>query len=54
MYFALARAYNRAKRPKDAERARAEFMRLDKIRRASREGGEASPEKIGSQQRPRD
>ncbi|HZF41127.1 MAG TPA: tetratricopeptide repeat protein, partial [Blastocatellia bacterium] len=39
MYFALARAYTRAKRPKDAERARAEFTRLGKIRRASREGG---------------
>jgi len=42
MYFALARAYNRAKRPKDAERARAEFTRLDKIRQAQREGGAAS------------
>jgi tetratricopeptide (TPR) repeat protein len=41
MYFALARAYNRAKRPKDAERARAEFTRLEKIRRANREGSEA-------------
>ena len=39
MYFALARAYNRANRPKDAERARAEFMRLGKMRR---EGGAAS------------
>ncbi|MBO0857706.1 MAG: tetratricopeptide repeat protein [Chloracidobacterium sp.] len=39
MYFALARAYDRAKRPKDAERARAEFTRLGKIRGAIREGG---------------
>jgi tetratricopeptide (TPR) repeat protein len=39
MYFALARAYNRANRPKDAERARAEFTRLGKMRR---EGGAAS------------
>ncbi len=42
MYFALARAYTRAKRPKDAERARAEFARLGKIRQARREGGAAS------------
>lgn len=39
MYFALARAYNRANRPKDAERARAVFTRLGKMRR---EGGAAS------------
>jgi tetratricopeptide (TPR) repeat protein len=37
MYFALARAYSRANRPKDAERARAEFTRLGKIRQARRE-----------------
>jgi tetratricopeptide (TPR) repeat protein len=37
MYFALARAYDRAKRPKDADRARAEFTRLGKIRQAKRE-----------------
>jgi tetratricopeptide (TPR) repeat protein len=43
MYFALARAYNRAKRPKDAERARAEFTRLSKIRQARREE-EGAPE----------
>jgi Tfp pilus assembly protein PilF len=42
MYFALARAYNRAKRPKDAERARAEFTRLSKIRQARREEDGAS------------
>lgn len=41
MYFALARAYTRAGRPKDAERARAEFARLDKIRRARSEEGAA-------------
>jgi tetratricopeptide (TPR) repeat protein len=46
MYFALARAYARAGRPKDAEHARAEFQRLDKIRRARREGfaSEIKPE----------
>jgi predicted Zn-dependent protease len=43
MYFALARAYTRAGRPKDAERARAEFQRLDKVRRAKREGLVAAP-----------
>jgi predicted Zn-dependent protease len=43
MYFALARAYARAGRPKDAERARAEFQRLDKIRRAQREGLATEP-----------
>jgi tetratricopeptide (TPR) repeat protein len=42
MYFALSRAYNRAKRPKDAERARAEFTRLSKIRQERRDGGAAS------------
>jgi tetratricopeptide (TPR) repeat protein len=36
MYFALARAYTRAKRPQDAARARAEFARLDKLRREQR------------------
>jgi len=40
MYFALARAYNRANRPKDAERARAEFTRLGKMRRE--EGADSS------------
>src|SRR5262249_17844680 len=54
MYFALARAYNRAKRPKDAERARAEFTRLSKIRQARREGDADSSEKTGSQYRPRE
>jgi predicted Zn-dependent protease len=42
MYFALSRAYNRANRPKDAERARAEFMRLSKGRQGRREDGAAS------------
>jgi len=44
MYFALARAYNRANRPKDAERARAEFTRLGKVRR---EGGATSSSTAG-------
>jgi tetratricopeptide (TPR) repeat protein len=47
MYFALARAYSRAKRPKDAERAKAEFMRLDKIRQSRREGGPVSSSPSG-------
>jgi tetratricopeptide (TPR) repeat protein len=34
MYYALARAYSKAGRDADAQRARAEFMRLDKLRRA--------------------
>jgi tetratricopeptide (TPR) repeat protein len=38
MHFALARAYDRAGRKADAARARAEFTRLDKLRRAQREG----------------
>ena len=37
MYFALARAYSKAGRKADADRARAEFMRLDKLRRANKE-----------------
>lgn len=37
MYFALARAYSRAGRKPDADKARAEFMRLDKIRRTGKE-----------------
>ncbi|HMB26781.1 MAG TPA: tetratricopeptide repeat protein [Blastocatellia bacterium] len=48
MYFALARAYNRANRPKDAERARAEFTRLGKMRR---EGGATSYSTAGSDPR---
>ena len=38
MHFALARAYSRAGRKAEAAKERAEFMRLDKIRRAQREG----------------
>jgi Flp pilus assembly protein TadD len=34
MHFALSKAYAKAGRPKDAERARAEFARLDKLRNA--------------------
>ena len=47
MYFALARAYSKAGRKVEADRARAEFMRLDKIRRAKSESfvGEKPDEK---------
>jgi tetratricopeptide (TPR) repeat protein len=38
MHFALARAYSRAGRKNEAAKERAEFIRLDKIRRAQREG----------------
>lgn len=37
MHFALARAYSKAGRKAEADRARAEFMRLDKLRRANKE-----------------
>jgi tetratricopeptide (TPR) repeat protein len=37
-HFLLARAYTRAGRAADAERARAEFTRLDQIVRAMRQG----------------
>jgi hypothetical protein len=37
----LARAYTRAGRQADAERARAEFTRLDQIVRAMRQGQQA-------------
>ncbi len=37
MHFAWARAYSKAGRKADADRARAEFMRLDKLRRANKE-----------------
>ncbi len=43
MYFALARAYSKAGRKVDADRARAEFMRLDKIRRARNESFIGAP-----------
>ena len=36
--YALARAYARAGRKQEADRARAEFNRLDKLRRGLREG----------------
>jgi tetratricopeptide (TPR) repeat protein len=42
MHFALARAYIRAGRPKDAERARAEFTRLEKLRQAKTDGSGAN------------
>jgi predicted Zn-dependent protease len=47
MIFALARAYAKAGRTQDAAKARAEFARLDKIRRSQREGTvtEPKPEK---------
>ena len=38
MHFALARAYRRAGRTAEADKAQAEFMRLDRIVRASRTG----------------
>jgi tetratricopeptide (TPR) repeat protein len=38
MHFALARAYDRARRKADAARARAEFIRLSKLRRTEGEG----------------
>ncbi len=45
MYFALARAYSKAGRKPEADKARAEFMRLDKIRRKDKENiiGDKSP-----------
>jgi tetratricopeptide (TPR) repeat protein len=48
MHFALARAYSRAGRKAEAARARAEFTRLDKIRRSHRENqvGPSTPEGI--------
>ncbi len=47
MYFALARAYTKAGRKVEAEKARNEFTRLDKIRRAKKESfvGESTEEK---------
>lgn len=38
MYFALARAYQRAGRKQDADRARVQFLKLDKEYRAARMG----------------
>jgi tetratricopeptide (TPR) repeat protein len=37
MYYALARAYSKAGRNADAQRARLEFIKLDKLRRANRD-----------------
>lgn len=52
MHFALARAYARAGRKPEAARARAEFQRLDRIRRAALEGKQAVggviPERAGT------
>ena len=42
--YALARAYSRAGRKQDADRARAEFNRLDKLRRGLNDGGVPMPE----------
>ncbi len=41
MYYALARAYARDGRKEDAARVREEFVRLDRLRRASRQGPQA-------------
>jgi tetratricopeptide (TPR) repeat protein len=43
VHFSLARAYARAGRAEDANRERAEFLRLDKARRTARSG----PESVG-------
>jgi tetratricopeptide (TPR) repeat protein len=43
MLFALARAYARAGRTQDAARARAEFLKLEELRRAQREGTVSDP-----------
>ena len=48
MHFALSRAYARAGRKAEAERARAEFLRLDRIYRSQREG----PQSVGGQTQP--
>lgn len=41
--YALSRAYSRAGRKQDAERARAEFKHLDQMRRALQEGHASEP-----------
>jgi hypothetical protein len=38
VYFTLAKAYARAGRDADAEKARAEFTRLDRLSRLQRNG----------------
>jgi predicted Zn-dependent protease len=46
MYFALARAYQRAGRKEDADRARAQFLKLDKQFRTARTG----PQSVGGKE----
>jgi predicted Zn-dependent protease len=41
LYYTLARAYQRAGRLDDAEKARAEFTRLDKLARTQRSGAQS-------------
>ncbi|MEJ7617814.1 MAG: tetratricopeptide repeat protein [Pyrinomonadaceae bacterium] len=41
MFFPLARAYGRAGRKQDGARARADFLRLDKIRRTQSAGAQS-------------
>ena len=48
MHFALSKAYARAGRKAEAERARREFLRLDRIYRSQREG----PQSVGGQTQP--
>ena len=48
MHFALSKAYARAGRKTEAERARREFLRLDRIYRSQREG----PQSVGGQAQP--
>jgi tetratricopeptide (TPR) repeat protein len=43
LYFTIARAYQRAGRLEDAERARAEFIRLDRLARTQKSG----PQSVG-------
>lgn len=50
MHFALGRAYARVGRKEDAARVRAEFLRLDKIRRSRREPARSA----GTAEPPRD
>ena len=48
MHFALSRAYARAGRKAEAQRARGEFLRLDRMYRSQREG----PQSVGGQTQP--
>jgi hypothetical protein len=43
LYFTIARAYQRAGRLEDAERAREEFIRLDRLARTQKSG----PQSVG-------